>query len=94
MPLPMIFQSGYLTVKAWNRDMNTYLIDFPNNEVKKGFVTLIANDYLKIRTDAGSWARDMVSALNMGDTELFQKLLTSFLADIPYSAPQGKRTRA
>ena len=46
---------------------------------------MIANDYLKTRTDSGSWARDMVNALEEGDTEKFRKLLTSFLADIPYS---------
>lgn len=33
-PLPMIFQSGYLTIKDCDLDMNTYLLDFPNNEVK------------------------------------------------------------
>jgi hypothetical protein len=43
MPLPMIYQSGYLTIKDYNMDMNTYLLDFPNNEVKKGFVTMVAN---------------------------------------------------
>ena len=46
---------------------------------------MIANDYLKTRTDSGSGARDMVNALEEGDTEKFRKLLTSFLADIPYS---------
>ena len=46
-PLPMIYQSGYLTIKKYNRDLNTYLLDFPNNEVKKGFLTLIASDYLQ-----------------------------------------------
>ena len=33
-PLPMIYQSGYLTIKAYDRDFNTFLLDFPNNEVK------------------------------------------------------------
>ena len=84
-PLPMIFQSGYLTIKDCNLRRNTYLLDFPNNEVKNGFVTMVANDYLKSRTDSGSWALDMVDALEAGDTEQLRKLLTSFLADIPYS---------
>ena len=84
-PLPMIFQSGYLTIKDCDLEMNTYLLDFPNNEVKNGFLTMVAADYLKNRTDAGSWARDVVKALNVGNLELFRKLLTSFLADIPYS---------
>ena len=43
MPLPIIFQSGYLTIKAVDRCFNTYLLDYPNNEVKEGMMTLLAN---------------------------------------------------
>ena len=85
MPLPMIYQSGYLTIKDCNMRRNTYLLDFPNNEVKNGFITVLASDYLKSRTDVSSWTQDVVDALEAGDTEKFRKLLTSFLADIPYS---------
>ena len=92
-PLPMIFQSGYLTIKDVNRDMNTFLLDFPNNEVKKGFVTMVASDYLKNPTDTGSWARDVVNTLRTGDLEQFRKLLTSFLADIPYSMRRKETER-
>ena len=49
--LPMIYQSGYLTIKDCDLDMNTFLLDFPNDEVKKGFVTLVANNYLETNTD-------------------------------------------
>lgn len=35
------YQSGYLTIKDWNMDTNSYLLDFPNDEVKHGFLTLI-----------------------------------------------------
>ncbi len=41
-PLPMIYQSGYLTIKAWNMNLDSYLLDFPNDEVKRGFVTMLA----------------------------------------------------
>jgi hypothetical protein len=92
-PLPMIFQSGYLTIKDVNLDMNTFLLDFPNNEVKKGFVTMVASDYLKNREDTGSWARDVVNVLRKGDLEQFRKLLTSFLADIPYSMRRKETER-
>ena len=84
-PLPMIFQSGYLTVKDCDLDMDSYLLDFPNNEVKNGFVTMVAADYLKSKTDTGSWVLKAVKALRDADLEQFRKLLTSFLADIPYS---------
>ena len=40
-PLPMIYQSGYLTIKDWNMDTDSYLLDFPNDEVRSGFLTLV-----------------------------------------------------
>lgn len=92
-PLPMIFQSGYLTIKGVNLRRNTYLLDFPNNEVKNGFISLLANDYLKSRTDVSNWTQDAVDALEAGDTEKFRKLLTSFLAEIPYSMRRKENER-
>ena len=86
MPLPMIYQSGYLTIKDYDREMRTYLLDFPNDEVKKGFVTMTANSYLSTREDAGSWVRSAVIALKRGELEKFKMLLTSFLSSIPYTA--------
>ena len=74
MPLPMIYQSGYLTIKDCDLDMGTFLLDFPNDEVKKGFVTLVANDYLKTRKDVSNWTQDVVDALEAGDLEQYRKL--------------------
>ena len=53
-PLPMIYQSGYLTIKDYNMRRNTFLLDFPNGEVKEGFLTVIASDYLKPTEDTGT----------------------------------------
>ena len=86
MPLPMIYQSGYLTIKDYDREMRTYLLDFPNDEVKKGFVTMTANNYLATREDTGTWVRSAVIALKRGELEKFKTLLTSFLSSIPYTA--------
>lgn len=86
MPLPMIYQSGYLTIKDYDREMQTYLLDFPNDEVKKGFVTMIANNYFAASEDMGTWVRSAVVALKRGEIDRFRTLLTSFLASIPYTA--------
>ena len=93
MPLPMIYQSGYLTVKDCNLRRNTYLLDFPNNEVKNGFISILANDYLKPRKDVNNWTQDVIDTLECGDLEQFRKLLTSFLADIPYSMRRKETER-
>ena len=85
-PLPMIYQSGYFTIKGYDREMETYLLDFPNDEVKNGFVTMTANSYFDTKEDAGSWVRSAVIALKRGELEKFKTLFTSFLSSIPYTA--------
>ena len=92
-PLPMIYQSGYLTIKDYGLDFGTFLLDFPNNEVKNGFVTLVASDYLKPREDMGSWVRSVVVALRTCDLDQLRRLFTSFLAGIPYTM-RGKKGEA
>ena len=84
-PLPMIYQSGYLTIKDFKPRLRTFLLDFPNNEVKEGFLTLVANNYLKSKESANSWLQESVDALDVGDLDAFRTHLTSFLASIPYS---------
>ena len=84
-PLPMIYQSGYLTIKDYNWEDETFLLDFPNNEVKKGFLSAVAADYLKTAESTGSLALQLSKTLKAGDLEAFRKLLTAFLASIPYS---------
>ena len=85
-PLPMIYQSGYLTIKAYDARKDRFLLDYPNNEVKEGFLLMVATDYLKPkgRSVDGSLL-DMLDALEAGDPETFRQLLTVFLASIPYS---------
>ena len=92
-PLPLLYQSGYLTIKDNNWRHNSYEFDFPNNEVRKGFMTLIANNYFQIKGNTGTWARDSVKALQTADLERFRKLLTAFLADIPYTMRRKETER-
>ncbi len=85
-PLPMIYQSGYLTIKGYDWDFDTFLLDFPNEEVKGGFISLLAANYLE--TDAekmDSWLQKIVLSMRRGDPEALRKLMTGFLAGIPYT---------
>ena len=84
-PLPMIFQSGYLTIKDYDMDFNTFLLDFPNNEVKNGFLTMAASSYLKPEEETEGWIRSVVVAMRKGDVKTLQTMFTSFLASIPYT---------
>ena len=84
-PLPMIFQSGYLTIKEYKPRINAFKLDFPNDEVKRGFVTLLTNNYLKPTENVGNWLMSAVDALEDGKLEPFHIQLTSFLSSIPYN---------
>lgn len=84
-PLPMIYQSGYLTIKDYDPYTNSYLLDLPNNEVKKGFLTLIASNYLGAKESAGTLAIQLVRAIQRDDLETWRKSLTAFFASIPYT---------
>ena len=92
-PLPMIYQSGYLTIKDYDKDMNLFLLDFPNNEVKKGFLAMIAANYLQCNVQLESWMPKAVFALKRGIPEEFRKMLTSFLASIPYTMRRKENER-
>lgn len=92
--LPMIYQSGYLTIKDYDRDSGRYLLDFPNNEVKEGFVSLVASNYLMTRqSNVNAWIQDAQLSLKHGDTEQFRRLLTSFLSSIPYTMRRKENER-
>ena len=84
-PLPMIYQSGYLTIKDWDMDTDFYLLDFPNDEVRRGFVSLLAANYFKSNESTDAWTIQLVRAMKSGDCEALEKLLTSFLGSMPYS---------
>ena len=84
-PVPMIYQSGYLTIKGYDQELNLYKLDFPNNEVASGFLTMLTASYLNAPLPSGNLAGRMARALRTGNTDQFHDLLSDFIASIPYS---------
>ena len=84
-PLPMFYQSGYLTIKAYDRRSRSFLLDFPNNEVKAGFLALVAADYLKpADSQTESWLANVSRSLYAGDVSSFRRQLTALLSSTTY----------
>ena len=83
-PLPMIYQSGYLTIKDYNERLYTYKLDFPNEEVRNGFIDAVASGYFKGNQSPTAWIIDVTTSLEKGDTAKFEKLMTSLLSSISY----------
>jgi hypothetical protein len=90
-PVPVLYQSGYLTIKDYDREYNEYLLGFPNEEVKFGFLNGILSVYASnISIINGYSAKEMVKALRMNDVEAVMRMLQAFYASIPYDLQEER----
>lgn len=93
-PLAMLYQSGYLTIKGYDKHYGEYTLDYPNVEVAKGFVTLMANSYLKkAESEASYWIVNLDRMLRRGALDDIREAFTAFLASIPYEANKDERAK-
>lgn len=92
-PLAMFYQSGYLTIKKANLKTQRFTLDFPNTEVKEGFIDLLANETFHTEhNQLSSLAMDMDDYLQNHDIETLMNALTAFFASIPYDANLQERS--
>lgn len=83
-PIPLLFQSGYLTIKGYDARFDSYRLGFPNAEVEVGFVQFLAA-YYRTGDGNGNFAIDQfVRDVESGDVEGFMTRLQSFYADSDY----------
>ena len=84
-PIPLIFQSGYLTIKDYNKEFQTYTLAFPNDEVKYGFIDFLVPFYTSLaEEERGFYIGKFVQELRVGNVDAFMKRLRAFFADFPY----------
>lgn len=71
-PIPLIYQSGYLTIKDYDKRFGNNLLEFPNDEVKYGFINFIAPFYTQVTDDEQSfYIGKFVNELEKGDVDSF-----------------------
>lgn len=84
-PIPLIYQSGYLTIKEYDKEFQNYLLDFPNDEVRYGFINFLVPFYTPMKnSDQGFYIGKFIQELRAGDYDSFLTRLEAFFADIPY----------
>lgn len=85
-PIPVIYQSGYLTIKGYDAEFCIYHLGFPNKEVEEGFVRFLIPYYTKQSVCARSPfdVRAFVQDVRAGQTDQFITRLRSLFADTPY----------
>ncbi len=83
--MPLLYQSGYITIKDYNRDYNYYTLDVPNKEVKVGLTKALIPSYVTRNTLATTTtARRIAQALDKQDMDGALHLLQDFLGTVPY----------
>ena len=84
-PIPVIYQSGYLTIKGYDKRFGIYTLGFPNREVEEGFMNFLLPFYANVnRTNSPFEIKKFVTDVESGDIDGFMERLQSFLADCPY----------
>ena len=84
-PVPLLYQSGYLTLKGYDREFGVYYLGFPNKEVEEGFVKFLLPFYATIHSGSSAFEiTNFVKDVRSGDIEGFMRRLQGFFADTPY----------
>jgi hypothetical protein len=84
-PTPLLYQSGYLIIKGYNKDFDAYILGFPNEEVEYGFLEVLLPIYSpKIVDSQGFFVRKFIMDLRDGDIDAFMTRLRALFADVPY----------
>ena len=84
-PIPVIYQSGYLTIKKFDERFGIYRLGFPNREVEEGFMKFLLPFYANTnKVESPFQILKFVREVESGDYESFFRRLQSFFADTPY----------
>lgn len=82
-PVSLFYQTGYLTIKAFEQKRQRYTLGYPNREVEAAIMRNILKVYTHSTDDRQGFVYDMEDALEAGNPQEFIQLLSSFLTDIP-----------
>ena len=84
-PIPLFLQTGYLTIKDYDKEFNIYTLGFPNNEVKNGFLKFIFSYYVPINPAEGNTTTaKLAKALRTGAPDVFMLTLEALFANTTY----------
>ena len=83
-PIPLLFQSGYLTIKDFDKEFQSYRLGFPNEEVERGFAQFLATYYFAGGMNGSFTINNFVREVERGDIEGFMTRLQALFADGDY----------
>ncbi|WP_300694217.1 ATP-binding protein [uncultured Phocaeicola sp.] len=83
--VPLLYQSGYITIKDYDKLTELYTLDIPNREIRVGLMQSLLPNYLNLDTLRGKTTIGrMYGAIAHGDMDAALRLLQEFLSTVPY----------
>ncbi len=83
-PITLMYQAGYLTIKDYDQRFNTYNLDYPNEEVKSGFLNSLSHLYAPALAGGELSVYQFIRDIEKGDIESFMNRLTAFFSGNGY----------
>lgn len=84
-PLPVIYQSGYLTIQSYDPSCQLYTLGYPNEEVRRGFLYFLLPYFTGAKPgNGGMHIGKFLRELSAGDVEGFLTRLRAFFEALPY----------
>ena len=83
-PITLMYQAGYLTIKDYDQRFNTYNLDYPNEEVKSGFLNSLSHLYAPALAGGELSVYQFIRDIEKGNTKAFMDRLTAFFAGNSY----------
>ena len=82
---PLLYQSGYITIKDYDKTSRLYTLDIPNGEIRIGLMESLLPNYVERRWEAGMTnIGKMYRALYNNDLDEMLRLLQAYLLTVPY----------
>ena len=92
--LPILFQSGYLTIKGYIKEARLYRLGFPNDEVRYGFLENLLPAYSDVPFgDTGKSVWRFVEDIRKGKVDSFMERMQSIIAGISYDNFSNKELK-
>ena len=82
-PLPLLYQTGYLTIKDYDKELDSYTLGYPNKEVRSGFLDSLLAGYNGNNPSGASFVIRFNAALRKGDIDEALSRMQSFLSGMP-----------
>ena len=81
---PLLYQSGYITIKDYDADAELYTLDIPNTEVRVGLMRSLLGNYVDVPREANTAIALMSVPLRKGDMDGALRIIQQYLGTIPY----------